>query len=216
MSEPVDPTLEPSELDVEHDGTKDDTPTADTEFQFTALVPVSDDDEPFSAETEIEAERDGNDTNNQTHEPNVVINNIDAASGQQEIACTVVSSARIQSSESIVDFQVERLRRIVLEVGSALTKRFDADADFVLPATLDESATTELISELKSMVGQLYKEGIATQQTTSSTEIIPPESEWVEVNDWQPTPNYGLDSPIITHLLSNWTNDNAKVGSRFL
>lgn len=202
--------MEPSGLDVEADGFKADAAITDTEFHFTALTPVSDDDEPTvqGSETTKQAESDVSDTNNHVHEHNIVINIINSTPEQPEISCAAVSSSLIESSEATV-YQVQLLRRMVLEVGSALTKRFDTEAEFVLPATLNESTTSELILELKSMVSQLSKESSAAQQP--STEIVPPESEWVEVNDWQPTPNYGLDSPIITHLLSNWTNDNAKV-----
>ena len=35
--------------------------------------------------------------------------------------------------------------------------------------------------------------------------------QWEEVNEWHPVPTYGLESPVITHLLNTWTTDETKV-----
>ena len=35
--------------------------------------------------------------------------------------------------------------------------------------------------------------------------------DWAEVTEQHPAPSYGLESPVISHLLSTWTTDTAKV-----
>lgn len=221
MSAPVLSVLNSSTVEADYFAPNDELSNIDKEITFTALQHSSDDEDSTAHEVAVTKDDDisqiiiESETNNDIDAENetlstdlLKVNELPFTNEDMERSI----NKQLQSDAQYLNDEQQKLllRRIVCEVGSALSKRFDAAADFILPEVLDEPSTTELILELKTLIEQLSKENSSTTLPTNA-EGSPPVSEWVEVNEWQPTPDYGLESPIIAHLLSNWTNDNAKV-----
>jgi hypothetical protein len=79
------------------------------------------------------------------------------------------------------------------------------------------SASTSTMNEKEATGGSsscgAAREDISVLEPAPAAPVVSTEKadEWEEINDWHPTPQYDLDSPVITHLLNTWTSDVGKV-----
>jgi hypothetical protein len=68
-----------------------------------------------------------------------------------------------------------------------------------------EEAPPAQADETQAPPQPTHQAGQPSEQPTVQT------AEWEEVEEEHPAPTYGLESPVISHLLSTWTTDANKV-----
>lgn len=138
------------------------------------------------------------------------------------------------------DLQIRFMREIIQSVGDLLTDRVPGST-ITVPDTFEEDSAGEMMTIFASIIAQLsankttstassatVKAKVASSKPESAVGSEQPawadqqqqkagsadgDSEWVENNDSQPAPDYGLESPVISHLLNTWTTDTSKVTS---
>ena len=116
------------------------------------------------------------------------------------------------------DEQIHLLQELLLTVGELLSDAAHS-GDFSLPDTLDQVSANSVLTAFSAMIATI-KAGTGksltpqmpspASQPAAATAAVE-DSDWDEVNEAHPTPDYGLESPVISHLLSTWTTDTSKV-----
>jgi hypothetical protein len=117
--------------------------------------------------------------------------------------------------------QVELLRIVLQTVCCELAAANidDGSSPLLLPLWMDVISAQELQLRLKSTINSLT----AAYRPTEPTESIPVSSdepsEWIEEIPAMESlchedPPFGLESPVITHMLSTWTSDENKVTNK--
>eukprot|EP01032_Pedospumella_encystans_P016158 gene16158-18445_t len=144
------------------------------------------------------------------------------------------------ATEDPKDIQIRLLRETLQSIGNILSKLVGESA-FIVPDELSESSAKEVVSKVVSMVARISEkaaQAASTAQLVQSTSVsnttkggskaekeinkeaapqraeegITEEEEWVEImEENHPAPDYGLESPVISHLLTTWTADTSKI-----
>ena len=144
------------------------------------------------------------------------------------------------ATEDPKDIQIRLLRETLQSIGNLLSESV-GEIEFIVPDELSESSAKEVVSKVVSMVARFNKKAAQeapTAQLVQSTsvsntttggsmaekernkEAVPQnaeegtteEEEWEEIREENhPAPDYGLESPVISHLLTTWTTDTSKV-----
>jgi hypothetical protein len=124
---------------------------------------------------------------------------------------------------SRLECEINSWRRIVVAAATKLGL-----AEETIPERLNgkEGAAVSIEEAICNAIDKMTDNGTITNAASSqsannnnNTDACAAQPTWEElVEEPCPPPEYGLDSPMITHLLSTWTADHTKVGRslRFL
>ena len=153
---------------------------------------------------------------------------------------SVTHVLQVDAIDDCKEMQIRYMREIIQSVGDLLTDQVPGST-VTVPDTFNEESAGQIVTTFASLIAQLSarKTPNTTSSTASkaSVSISKPsvpvvgseqpawpdlvsqknntatdgESEWEENNDTQPVPDYGLESPVISHLLNTWTTDTSKV-----
>jgi hypothetical protein len=127
------------------------------------------------------------------------------------------------STESDLMQQVELLRIVLQTVCCELAAANidDGNGPLLLPLWMDVLSAQELQLRLKSTINHLTADYRPAEPTETIPVLSSAPSEWIEELSsgedslTEGAPPFGLESPVIAHMLSTWTSDENKVSGAF-
>ncbi len=101
---------------------------------------------------------------------------------------------------------------VLSKVASMIAKIKEKAAQEISTARLVQSTSVSNTTRNDSLSTTLIEKEITKDTASIKVTESPEEEEWEEImEENHPAPDYGLESPVITHLLTTWTSDTSKV-----
>jgi hypothetical protein len=115
---------------------------------------------------------------------------------------------------SRLECEINSWRRLVVTAAAKLGLAEETIPDRLNSKDGAADAIEEAIcNAIDKMTNKAAVTSAALSQSTHNNDACAAQPTWEElVEEPCPPPEYGLDSPMITHLLSTWTTDHTKVG----